>query len=102
MLPPVMEKILYQLDRIKIHSAHKHFKSGSYALLPMASTNPTNREPDASVGKNDVQLMEDIEALRSSRKSKDDVHTERVELTEEDVRAPFQTIDGAWCNIWVD
>jgi hypothetical protein len=85
MVLPVIKTVLHQLGRTIFSSSFKSSKLHRYELLPMASSNPTNREPEAPVGKADAEFSEDVEASRTSSKHDDNAHIHRVELTDEDV-----------------
>ena len=88
MSPPVIQRVLNQLDKISIPSLFKSSEPHRYEPLSMATSNPTNRVSEALAAKADIDFSEDVEASRTSSKHDENAHIQRVELTEEDVCFP--------------
>jgi hypothetical protein len=86
---PVIQRLLHQLDRISIPSPLNTFELHRYEPLSMASSAPPDRGSETSNAKVDMDFSEDVEASTASSKHDENIHIQRVELTEEDVCPPL-------------
>jgi len=98
MPPPVIQRVLNQLDKIGIPSLFKPSEPHRYEPLSMAASNSTNRISEVSAAKADIGFSEDVEASRASSKSGENTHIQRVELTEEDVCPSLPDCGSATCG----
>jgi hypothetical protein len=92
MSPPVIQRVLNQLDRISIFTFFKSSEPHYYEPLSMASSNQTNLVSETSPAKADMEFSEDVEASRSSSKQGENTHIQHAELTDEDVCLSFQAL----------